>query len=310
MTDNQIDMLKDDEAASQKATPKLGELLKTAREAKGLSVGQIAQQLHLRPSIVAAIELDDFSEIASATYVKGYVKNYARLVDVDKEAIDAALAFYFPVVSAPTMQSFSRKTTHEARDGRLMLATYLIIFVLLALLVVWWLQKSAQVSGVDMSQLTAEEVAELEQESQRQQLLTDDGQIPSKDGTAEAQTGIEPMQEVEQEEQAPEPDTSAAESDAEAQTLTAANELPHDVLLRMELTADCWIKITDAVGKTLVNDLKVGGSAINVAGQEPFEVILGAPQALTMTINGENVDLTKYPKGRVARLTLSSSANL
>ena len=56
----------------------LGSVLKTAREQMGLSIAETAVKLHLRPGIVENLEADDFSNIASSTYVRGYVKNYAR----------------------------------------------------------------------------------------------------------------------------------------------------------------------------------------------------------------------------------------
>lgn len=133
-----------DEDESQKVPGQedtLGSLLKSAREQKGITIEDAATRLHLRPCIVADIEADCFSNIDSSTYVRGYVKNYARILDVDKEAINACLARQVPKVTEPAMQSFSRKTSRQATDSRLMLVTYLIGFLLLALLVVWWLQK-------------------------------------------------------------------------------------------------------------------------------------------------------------------------
>ncbi|MCG9697212.1 RodZ domain-containing protein [Shewanella sp. Isolate11] len=315
MTDKQIDMLTDEIENSKEAVPKLGELLKQAREAKGLSIDNVAKQLHLRPTIVRDIESDDFSNIASATYVKGYVKNYARIVEADKQAIEAALAQYFPVINAPSMQSFSRKTTREAKEGRLMMVTYFIFFILLVLLVVWWVQKSEMMTGVDMSKLTAEEVAQIGLDDRQNTPVYVEAPQTQVDGTSEAQTGVEPIAAsgenpvdgpVDSEVNSTVANSSTAEADTATLTVTSAEQSK----LRMELVDDCWIKITDSQGKTLVNGLKVGGSALNVFGQEPFEVILGAPQSLKLSINGEDVDLEKYPEGRVARLTVTSSANL
>ncbi|QYJ85106.1 DUF4115 domain-containing protein [Shewanella mesophila] len=312
MTDNQTEMLKDEAETIKDATPKLGLLLKEAREAHGLSVEQVAEQLHLRPSILSDIEADDYSNIASTTYVKGYVKNYARIVGLDKEVIDTVLAQCFPVANSPTMQSFSRKTTRQARDGRLMMVTYFIIFTLLALLVVWWLQKSEMVSGVDLSKLTVEEVAEIETDQPRAAVL---GQsIDAVNGSLEAETGVEP-QVLTESSGLNQPQVSLANTVDEQGTLakqSSANGATESSssAVAMTLADDCWIQLTDALGNKLIDGLKVAGSELNVVGQEPFNIVLGAPQSLELSINGENVDLAKYPKGRVARLTLTSSSNL
>ncbi len=331
MTDNQIDMLKDDAEKPKESGETLGQWLKAARESRQMTLASVAEQLNLRPSIVQDLEADNYDNIASATYVKGYVKNYARILGLEMAKVDAYLAESFPVVSAPTMQSFSRKTTRQARDGRLMLVTYLIIFVLLALLVLWWVQKSAMVADLDLSKPSVEETAELSTlPASSEPMLAQDPQ---------AGTGIE----MPREQAAPDqtvPDQTMAEESTNAQlTGEQAENLPSEAgstpetglalevttpnsqvdeplksadnaVLALSLSGDCWIKVTDADGKVLVNGLKLAGKEMNVFGQAPFKVILGAPQSLTMRLNGEQVDLAKYPSGRVARLTVGSAVNL
>lgn len=319
MTDDKIDMLNGDDDKTLHPAPKLGELLKQAREKQGLSVAHVADLLHLRPTIVSDIEADNFDNIASVTYAKGYIKNYARIVGLDKPALDAGLAHYFPVINAPTMQSFSRKTTRQARDGRLMMVTYFIIFALLALLVVWWVQKS-DMTAVDLSPLTAEEVADISLDTSAPSASTSlEPLVPS--ANAPANTAITPddgrvVSEADTETmvdaEAPSQTTSGTATHGASQQESSSNRQVSQSTsaVAMSLSDDCWIKVTDAKGQILVNGLKKAGSQLNVFGQEPFKVILGAPQSLTLSLNGENVDLAQYPKGRVARLTLTSSANL
>ncbi|QYJ83645.1 RodZ domain-containing protein [Shewanella aegiceratis] len=325
MTDNQIDMLKDDAEKPKETGETLGQWLKAARESRQMTLASVAEQLNLRPSIVQDLEADNYDNIASATYVKGYVKNYARILGLEMAKVDAYLAESFPVVSAPTMQSFSRKTTRQARDGRLMLVTYLIIFVLLALLVLWWVQKSAMVADLDLSKPSVEETAELSTlPASSEPMLAQDPQ---------AGTGIEMPNQAESDQTVAEESTGAQQTVEQAENLASeAGSTPEtgvalevtnpnsqadeplksadDALLALSLSGDCWIKVTDADGKVLVNGLKLAGKEMNVFGQAPFKVILGAPQSLTMRLNGEQVDLAKYPSGRVARLTVGSAVNL
>ncbi|WP_394229111.1 RodZ domain-containing protein [Shewanella colwelliana] len=325
MTENQTDMLKD-EASSNKdeaPTPKLGQLLKDAREQRGSSIAQIAEQLHLRPSIIEDIEADNFENIASATYVKGYIKNYARVVELDKAIVERCLTEYFPVASSPTMQSFSRKTTRQARDGRLMMVTYFIVFTLLALLVLWWVQKSELMSGIDLSTLTVEEVADI---SSDVDVNAGEPNAAIHSVDAQAATGIEPVSRANvnpsvlsliDTDSAPQgstttelPEARLAQVSATDTEVTTEDTAAAQTAIAIRLSSDCWIKVTDADGKTLVNGLKVAGKELNVFGQEPFKVILGAPQSVALSINGQDVDLGKYPSGKVARLTLSSPVNL
>lgn len=151
----------------------LGTLLKAAREKRGLSIQDAAVKLHLRPRIVEDIEEDNFTNIASSTYVRGYVKNYARMVGADAALIEACLVQQVPVVTEPAMQSFSRKTTYQARDTRLTWLSIFIVIVLLGSLVVWWMQKTTLLSTLDVSQPTAEEVAAANQTLPGDVLLTE-----------------------------------------------------------------------------------------------------------------------------------------
>ncbi|MCG9745791.1 RodZ domain-containing protein [Shewanella sp. Isolate8] len=328
MTDNQIDMLKDDAEKPKETGETLGQWLKAARESRQMTLTSVAERLNLRPSIVKDLEADNYDNIASATYVKGYVKNYARILGLEMARVDAYLAESFPVVDAPTMQSFSRKTTRQARDGRLMLVTYLIIFVLLALLVLWWVQKSAMVADLDLSKPSVEEAAELST------LPGEPSLMPAQD--PQADTGIEmpraSLSQTASEQGASEPTVteSTAAEPATAEPLERATQASlsqepqalessrtddtaqavDDAELALSLSGDCWIKVTDANGKVLVNGLKLAGKEMNVFGQAPFKVILGAPQSLTMHLNGEPIDLAKYPSGRVARLTVGNAVNL
>jgi cytoskeleton protein RodZ len=156
----------------------LGTLLKAAREKMGLSIQDAAVKLHLRPRIIEDIEADNFTNIASSTYVRGYVKNYARMVSADAALIEACLVQQVPVVTEPAMQSFSRKTTYQARDTRLTWLSIFIVIVLLGSLVVWWMQKTTLLSTIDVSQPTAEEVAAANQTLPGDVLLTETDASP------------------------------------------------------------------------------------------------------------------------------------
>jgi len=70
------------------------------------------------------------------------------------------------------------------------------------------------------------------------------------------------------------------------------------------LNGDCWMKVTDTKGNVLVEGLKQPGDMINLTGVAPFAVILGAPQAVAIELNGKPVSLAQYTRGKVARFNL------
>jgi cytoskeleton protein RodZ len=82
-----------------------GALLVAAREARGLSVEAVAQQLKLSARQVRALEEGDFTLLPGRTFVRGFLRNYARLVALDPELVLDALpgSAATPTLAAPTL---------------------------------------------------------------------------------------------------------------------------------------------------------------------------------------------------------------
>ena len=60
-----------------------GQLLRAARLERGLSIDDVARQLRLSVRQVIALEEDDYSRLSSATFLRGFVRNYAKLLQMD-----------------------------------------------------------------------------------------------------------------------------------------------------------------------------------------------------------------------------------
>ena len=70
---------------SQQTGP--GELLRARREDRGLSVEQVADELHLGRHIVAALEAEQFADIGAPVFVRGHLKAYARVLRLDEATV-------------------------------------------------------------------------------------------------------------------------------------------------------------------------------------------------------------------------------
>ncbi len=72
------------QAAQVPAQPRsIGEALRQAREAAGLTLAEVAERTKVRPGILAEIEADDHDRLPALTYSLGFVKAYARTVGMD-----------------------------------------------------------------------------------------------------------------------------------------------------------------------------------------------------------------------------------
>lgn len=65
----------------------VGEIIKTARKSKGLTIKQVASATKIRPAFLTAIEADDFSRFESKTIFRGFIKNYAEYLGLPSESV-------------------------------------------------------------------------------------------------------------------------------------------------------------------------------------------------------------------------------
>ena len=96
-------------------TPGPGERLRAARLSMGFDLAKIASELHLTTAVVAALEADDYSEIQARVFVRGYLRNYARIVGMPVESILRQFDEKWPDDSA--RQTVVRQSPKLPADG-------------------------------------------------------------------------------------------------------------------------------------------------------------------------------------------------
>jgi cytoskeleton protein RodZ len=67
-----------------------GALLRAAREARGLSIEEVADRLRLNEALVLAMEEDRFGLLGAPVFARGHLKNYAALVGAAEGEVMAA----------------------------------------------------------------------------------------------------------------------------------------------------------------------------------------------------------------------------
>lgn len=83
-----LDRMSEEMAQQLRAGPSRGSLMRIAREKAGLSIQQLANGMNLSQKQIMALESDDLSALPSATFVRGFVRNYARIVGCDPSQFD------------------------------------------------------------------------------------------------------------------------------------------------------------------------------------------------------------------------------
>jgi cytoskeleton protein RodZ len=143
------------EPSGSAALPKAGELLLTARLALGLSVQDVASKMRLKPLHISALEEDEYEVIGSPVFVRGHLRTYAKLVNLDEDQVIAAYDRDSPAVAVVTdMTSFSRQVHKEAHHSRLKWVSWGVLLLVVVLLALWWWQDRQQrrpASSVEVS---------------------------------------------------------------------------------------------------------------------------------------------------------------
>lgn len=128
-------MMKVNESPDQAS---LGAILQQARELRGLTQAQAANQLNLKVSVIVQMETEQWDPKVAATFMRGYLRSYARLLKLSEQEILQAYALQTAYLKQhpEMMKSFSHKTRKDAAENRFMLATYFVVVLLIGLFLV------------------------------------------------------------------------------------------------------------------------------------------------------------------------------
>lgn len=111
-----------------------GGALREMRERKGLDVLSVANRLNLHRNVIEALEADDFDSLPEAIFVRGYLRNYARLLGLPAEVMIARYENFAGIPSiAPTgTQSARIRMAGEEASGGSRTLLWLLLVLLLA----------------------------------------------------------------------------------------------------------------------------------------------------------------------------------
>lgn len=113
----------------------LGNMLREARERQGLSVGDVANQIKFAPRQIEALEADDFSAKPEAAFLRGFVRSYGKLLQLDTDTLFAALpeTKVTTLSAAPLSSEVAFPNAYMARRPNLIWMSVALLFVVAAL---------------------------------------------------------------------------------------------------------------------------------------------------------------------------------
>jgi len=289
-----------------------GLMLSDARKKLSLSTENVADRLKFKINLVEHIEQDIFDQKLPATFNRGYLRSYAKLVNIDEnEVLSAYDLLGVAEVQRSEMQSFSNLTEKQAEHSLLMWISYFIVALLLGLMVLWWLQEPKQLideSIPQKPQVIVNQNADLN-EKKLIVLPTLENAQPEQRVSAELDNSQVESDAVEA--------APAADQDVVRLNIVESNKANIEDVIREPVTTlstavftfsgDCWVNIYDATGERIAWGVKKSGYVMTVTGIAPLKITLGKPELASIVFNEQLIDMSVFNIGNIAKFTLPLS---
>lgn len=249
-----------------------GKRLQNARQSMSLSEQDVARRLHLSVSVIKALEGDDYERLPEPAFVKGYIRNYARLVGVPA---DEVANLYQQIAAEEQQAPLPVKALQEESVGGKPVWLYGLA-ALVAVALIWSFVERSSDTPDDAAAPVVEE--SLPAPSDLDSAL--DADVITEDALVDM-----PVEEV-----VPEP---------EPEPELAAPAVAQDKL-SMRFVEACWLRVVDANGNEIYSGQKPAESVFSLEGEGPFRITLGNAAAVSeINVNGNVVPVPASTPGRV-----------
>ncbi|HSD60243.1 MAG TPA: RodZ domain-containing protein [Burkholderiales bacterium] len=255
-----------------------GAALRGGRERLAMSVGDAARHLRLSVRQVEALEAGDEGRLPFEPFLSGFIRNYARLVQLNPEPLLAALRETAPRrelsgMGVPESTEIPFPSGQQRPWGRYA-AWGLLVGLALALLAYEGFQEYKPAPPAAAPAAKPLPAA-----------------VPAPAEALEAPSA--PVLEV-----LPAPQAAPAAEAATAPAPAGSN------VIHLRFEGESWVEIRDRDGKILFSQVSPRGSVRAVAGAAPLSVVIGSAANVRLTYRDQAVDLAPHTRSDVARLTL------
>ncbi len=299
-----------DEAGAGETTasrgPKAGARLKAARQARSISLDEVARELHLDADKLRALEANRFEVFSAPVFSKGYLRRYAGLVGVPEDEVLAGFDELSGTDGPPPV--VIKAPQAGSRFVPSVQALLLVLLACLLGLLGWWVFSGAVLKPV-------------------QEVSSDDARAPvlppaGEDAPAEAAATVAavptslPAEATVDEtaadraaaEETPVPATDAVGSAAGQIDSEPSPPAPAEVALTLSFTDECWLQVTDGDGERLYAGIARGGQVRRFSAVPPVSLVLGNADVASIEVDGEPYPINPADRrGRTARITVPGS---
>lgn len=275
--------------AEESQSPEAGARLKAARQARNVTLTDIAGELHLDRDKLQDLEANRFDVFGAPVFTKGYLRRYARLVEVPEAEV---LAEYDRLTGAdePPVVVSKRPAVRSAVPSFQAIA--LVALVVIVAVLGWMAFNGSVLRPLDRDGGETAQAGERAPRPPAADAL--DLGLPGEGAPA-------PIDETPVAVPLPEPEPEAGISTA----AEAGGAVDDSVSLLLRFTGECWVEITDGADRRLFAGIASAGQTRRFTATPPVSLVLGNADAATIEVDGEPYPIEPgQRRGRTATLTV------
>ena len=255
-------------------------------------MAEIAQQLKLSPWQVEALESGDHKRLPSPVFVRGFIRNYARLVKLDPADVLATAEIQVPAAAllasaAPTPSAEIPFPT----ERRINWYKYAIaaVLLLIPLAVYEFYPDDTPVQAVTSGRLELPPPVQVVAETTPTPVVA----------VVVAPPATTPLVDEAKPER-----VQPAATPGKPEAVADVRRAPGEQVVKLHFERESWVEVRDRNGRKIFSQLNAPGTEQVVSGLPPLSLIVGNANGVQLTHNEQPVDLGPYIKVDVARLTL------
>lgn len=292
--------------------PSLGESLRNARLARGLSIDDVVHGLKFSARQIEAVEAGHMEILPGAVFQRGLVRSYARLLKLDPEPLLDLIEAQAPVQS-PDIRPPENMGNAAPKGGFHQIPPLVALSVLLLIvagaMIGWHFLGGGSMAkfrgAVDGARTAVEDLKPGETVRQESEPVAAPVVVAPQAEVLAAPAVQEPVVAPAQVALVPAVPVKAAPALASPVVPAPTAPVPpvEGRRLSFHFQGESWIEVKDASGLVILTGTYRSGTQ-SIVGRAPLEVVIGSASAVAMRDDGRLVDLKPYIRAEVARLTI------
>ncbi|MBV1905739.1 MAG: DUF4115 domain-containing protein [Pseudomonadales bacterium] len=320
-----------------------GMQLRDARETAELSQQIVADALNLPIQVIHRLEGDLYAELDSPVFSIGYLRAYAKYLDLDANSLVAQVQAMQETKGDSALVAHSVPVFERLKDvGRspIFLPGLVLCLCIVVVSLVWWFAGGSEAETLDPQEKnqTMQPGPDADTDSNKDLLAGQESKMASRSVAEAIETNAPPTAVSfektaagSQEESVVIAQLSAAQNVPTASNLitsagiagqstqrsaakrstsvvyeNGARRLTSlgDDVIEFGFTNESWVSVKTLDRVELYSDLSKAGTSLKLKGQGPFRILVGFAPGVVLTVNRERIELGTYTRDNVARVVV------